>query len=105
MIVGHNRYKAVSQETITVDDTAGGKPLTSTKITPQVEYALCQVLTAAIRVTLDGTPPVAATTGFLFNTGEFFEVWGHGDLLALRAIRDTGTSGVLEVTYFGRGAA
>ena len=96
-------YRTKGREKIDVDDTAGGVSLDTTKITSAVVYAKLQCQVAIIRVTLDGTAPVAATTGFMFYPGDFFEVWGHDALKALRAIEESTTNGVLEVLYMGAG--
>lgn len=95
-------YTAIDRETIAVSNAV--KQLTAAKITNQVTYALCQVLTNAMRITFEGTDPAGATTGHLYTAGDFFEVWGHNDLKNLKAIRDS-ADGSLEVTYFGRASA
>jgi hypothetical protein len=101
-------YVPLDRERITIDDTSGGKSLTSTKLNGNLVYARVQVLTAAIRVTLDGTAPVATTTGELWNPAAatfdaIHELWGQA-MATFKAIRDTGSSGAIEVTYYGRPA-
>lgn len=95
-------YVPIDRETKTVDGTTGGVSLTASKLVPRVAYALCQCLGAAIRVTVDGTAPVGATTGVKFESGQFFELWGPS-MSAARFIRESTTSGSLEVIYFGKG--
>ena len=95
----------VARETVAVAGTAVG--LTSTAIKPtvktyDVEYAEIQVQTAQVRVTFEGTAPVAATTGEVWLPGTTKRVWGIGNLLAIRFIRESSTSASLEVTYWGR---
>ncbi len=96
-------YKNRGREAVTVDATAGGVALTATKYSSgeKATYAQIQVQTAPIRVTEDGTAPVGATTGLLFNIGDIFEVWGYEAISKLRMIRDGSVSAVAEVNYYG----
>ncbi len=100
-------YKNVARESLTVDSTAGGVPLTATKYTSSGQliatYVHCQVQAAAIRVTEDTTAPVAGGPGLLFNPGDIFEIWGADEIKAARFIREGSTSATLEVNYYGRG--
>ncbi len=104
-------YKVKDRESIAVSNTAIG--LTASKLKDSDgrlhTYAQIQVLpkkadgntAGQIRVTDDGTAPVAVTTGMLFNQGDIFEVWGADGLSNFKAIRETSTDGYLEVTYYG----
>lgn len=89
-------------EQITVDNTAGGVAMTTTKITPvgqpQAQYASCRLETAEIRYTLDGTAPTT-TVGTLLEIGDTLPIAGHDRLFKFRAIRTGATSGVLDCTY------
>ncbi len=94
-------FSCIGREAITVDATAGGKGFTSAKLTAKTVFARVQIQAAALRATYDGTAPVAATTGELRYPGDVFEVWGDADMAALRMIRESSTSAVAEVSYFG----
>jgi hypothetical protein len=97
-------YQGLARERLTVADTAVGFTAGTYKFEPTGKlaiYALCQVVTAPVRVCVKGTA-VASTAGTLFNVGDTFEVWGEEDLSGFNAIRETTTSGALEVTYFGK---
>jgi hypothetical protein len=89
-------------EQITVDNTAGGVAMTTTKITPvgqpQAQYASCRLETAEIRYTIDGTVPTT-TVGTLLEIGDTLPIAGHDRLFKFRAIRTGAVSGVLDCTY------
>lgn len=94
----HNQIEPVtSRQALTVDSTAGGVSLTvpSTAIA-----ARCRLETAQIRFTLDGTAP-ETTTGTLLEIGEMLELDSRAELTGFKAIRTGGTSGTLQVEYFG----
>ncbi len=103
-------YKVIGRENIAVGATAVG--FTASQLTVDVVYAMVQVLpkkadgntAGAIKCTeaKDATP-VAVTTGFLFNPGDIFDVWGNDALAAFLAIEETATAAYLEVVYYGRG--
>ncbi len=94
-------YKVKDREAITVAATAIG--LTSTKLVANNTYVVLQVQAAQIRYTLDGTDPVAETTGFIGYVGDLIEVWGKDAMTDLRMIRETSTSANVEVLYMGQG--
>jgi hypothetical protein len=95
----HRRnFDGQAYESKTVDATAGGVSLTSGTYSTR-RYALITVETAPVRFTVDGTAPVAATTGHLVNPGDIIKLDSNEDITAFRAIRETSTSGVLKVTY------
>lgn len=77
--------------------------LTPSKILASTRYAKCQVQTAPVRVTVDGTDPVGGSLGDLYNVGDIFEVWGQ-DMNTIKFIKDGSTSAVVEVDYQGGGA-
>lgn len=98
---------AKDSEQITVDATAGGKGFTAAKAVPEggaVIMAFCKVETAAIRINPKNAPVAGGAEGSpLMNPGDEFEVWGYSDLKNFKAIRETATSGLLNVLYFGQG--
>lgn len=84
-------------EQITVDNTVGGKALTSAK------YGTCKkanisVETAPIRFTIDGTAPTTSV-GHLLDVGDLLELDSNEDIAAFKAIRTTGTSATISCTY------
>lgn len=95
------QYKAQDRESITIADTAIG--FTASKITPTtnkdvIRQAVCTVETAQIRFTVDGTTPTVSI-GHPVEAGEAFTINGYDDIVAFRAIRTGGTSGLIQVTY------
>ena len=86
---------AISRERITVEGTGIGLTA-ATYLTFQ--FATLTVETAPIRLTLDGTAPVASTTGHLFRVDDVIELSGE-EIAKVKMIRDTGTSAAVEVTY------
>ena len=93
-------------EMITVADTAIGitstiyKPVTGKVAGAQPFYALVSVTGAGIRYTMDGTTPVATTTGHYLADGDSVMVSGFPAIMGLRMIRETSTSGLVAVTCF-----
>ena len=88
---------AKAYESVTVDNTAGGKPLTKYG---RNQYALISVETAQIRFTVDGTAPTT-TVGHVLNAGDILELDSLEDMKSFRAIRTGATSAVIHVTYSG----
>lgn len=95
--------EALDFEQVTVDATSGGVGLTSTKYapvgTPPMNQVRISVDTASIKITEDGTAPTASL-GDTFDAGDIFMVTGVNSLRKLRMIRTSGTSAVLNVTYY-----
>ena len=90
----------VARERLTVAATV--KTLTGSVYAPAsgpCTVALITVETAAIRVTLDGTDPVAGTTGHLVQAGQVIELNGHDEIRCFKAIREASTSAAIECTY------
>ena len=98
---------SLGREILVVDDTVGGVQLTPGK----ARHALISVegtaTTHDVRMTSDGTAPLAATVGILLAAGGVpFDWFMHplGDyakiLTNLKFIRVGGTSGKLQVEYF-----
>lgn len=88
-------------ETVTVAATAIGftdATIVETAGHPAATLAVCRLETAEIRVRYDGTAPTAAV-GTLVEIGDTITVTGSDVLRAFRAIRTTGTSGVLDCHY------
>lgn len=111
------RTSAIGRQTLTVDATAGGVGFTAANFsrvstgtgansgaTLDARCALItvdgDVETNDIRWTCDGTAPVAATTGHLLQAGDVLTLYGYGNILKFRAIREGGTNGTLQVTFF-----
>jgi hypothetical protein len=95
-------YRAVDFERLAVGSTV--VTLTATKLDPinggQVIGAFMTAETAQLRYRFDGGTVNAATNGHLLNSGDSFTIWGSDNLSQFKTIRSTGTSGVLQVTYF-----
>jgi hypothetical protein len=92
---------------MTISDTA--LPITAALHTPtsassqkyvghQPFYALINT-SAAIRYTLDGTTPVATTTGHLMAAGDTMMVYGKPAIMKMLMIREAGDS-VVAITCF-----
>jgi hypothetical protein len=100
----------MGSETLTIDDTAGGKALTASVYSVQAgntasqrniaKTALVSVEDNSIRVNLNPAVTVTATTnGHEFDNNDSF--WLEGaQIQNFRAIRVGGSSGVIRVTYF-----
>lgn len=93
---------AMGHETVTVDNTGGGKGFTASVITPTsgrpAQRAFLTLETASIRFTYDGTAPTT-TVGHLMNAGDVLVIEGIANVSAFRAIRTGSTSGALVCTY------
>lgn len=92
----------VGFEQVTVANAAIG--LTTSKILqgsghPQANYGECRLETAEIRYTIDGTTPTT-TVGTVMEPGDILQFLSSTDLLAFRAIRTGGTSGLLDCHYW-----
>jgi len=85
-IVGSHTAQAVSTSVVTVSAATGAKGI------------LLQAIDGDVRFTLDGTDPVAATTGFLLYDGHDPLVVDFGDnVTSLKFVSDAG--GACEVQY------
>ena len=94
----HRRnFDAQAFEKITVDNTVGGKALTSGTFGTR-RYAYIQVETAPMRFRIDGGAPTT-TDGHLVNPGDAIPLDSNEDITAFRAIRTTATNAVIQVTY------
>lgn len=99
---------AIAYETKTVSNTAVGFTLGSYSDvgTDDLDATIVflsvdgQAGTNDLRYTLDGTTPVAQTTGHLLQAGQTLTVYGHGNISKFRAIRDTSNDVKIHATYF-----
>lgn len=97
-------------ESVTVDNTAGGVRLTSTKYETfdatttarrQANLAFITVETAEIRFMYDPGTTVTSSEGHLAEPGDIIELQSISQLRNFRAIRTGIISATLKVTYFG----
>jgi hypothetical protein len=95
--------EALDFEQITVDATSGGVALTAAKYapagTPPMNLCRVSVDTASLKITEDGTAPTSSL-GDTFDAGDQFQIAGVNSLRKARFIRTTGTSAVINVTYY-----
>lgn len=84
------------RERLTVSNVAVG--LTAEKIASK-RYAMLRCIGNNLRVTFDGTTPVASTTGHPMLVGDVIELVGLTSLQQFKAIRDGGSDGSLECFY------
>ncbi len=96
-------YSVRDRETMATLTSSIG--FTAAKIPPAVTnvmYAVIQAVDADVRFTIDGTAPVAGSTGILLPQEGMIEVWGSTSLAAFRCINNVAASGAkLEVVYMG----
>jgi hypothetical protein len=91
----HLHTVAGSGASLTVDATAGGVQFAAAAIPTAAKYVRFQVQGQSVRMTTDGTAPVATTTGFLLTAGlPFYEI-SRQQALAAKFIREGGSSGVI----------
>lgn len=101
----------VGSETITVNDTAGGVAFTAETMqtalsgnyatTTFADLALITVEGNPVRWTINPDVTVTATTnGHVASVDDVLFVHGSQNLANFRAIRTTGSSGTLRITYF-----
>jgi hypothetical protein len=98
----------ISSEVLTVDATSGGVQfafLTGATGSQRSNFRMAHVVidTAEVRVTEDGTAPVATTTGKLVAVKGSFEIWGWDQLENLKFIREGSVSALAQVTFEGVG--
>lgn len=86
-----------AHESITVDNTSGGKSLTAATY-GQARIAFISVEDAQIRFTVDGTAPTT-TVGHIANSTDKFYLLSGNEITRFRAIRTGSTSGVVKVSY------
>lgn|GEM_PF-6485220 len=92
-----NRTVTGAAETLTVDNTVGGKALAS--IPADATGAMITLDGGDIRALWTGGAPTA-TDGHLVMFGDTIMLMTRADLLAFRAIRTTATNGTLTITYY-----
>lgn len=93
-------YETIAVSTAVVAPTAGN--ITSNQAGGFYKRAVkifMTVETNSIRVTWDGTTPVAATTGHLLTAGSSLTVIGEQNVSRLKMIRSTADATV-QVTYY-----
>jgi len=88
------------KEVITIDNTVGGKGLSTSKLTtaikPKEAYIFCE--TAQLRYYYDGSAPVAGS-GFPLNPFDTLRIKGLSNLINIRFIRTGGVSSKITVCY------
>ena len=89
-------FSATAYESITVDNTAGG--LTAVTYGDAVQ-ALITVESHPMRYRLDGTDPTD-TEGHLVDDGDTIVLTSAADIAGFSAIRTTGDSATIRVTYY-----
>jgi len=89
-------------EQITIDATAGGKGLTTGKLTTDIKpkEVIITVEDAQIVYMLDGSTTVTADIGHVANPFDTIVLKGHAQLNNFKAIRKGSTSANISVTYF-----
>lgn len=92
-----------AQETLTVSNSV--KTLTAATYKTgrhfDVQNCIITVEDAPIRFWATGASPVAATSGHLVNAGDKIQLTRQHSVENFKAIRDTGTDAVIQVTYEG----
>jgi len=98
--------EAAKYESITIDGTT--KTLTAINYKPttgpyngmEASSVLITVETKPIRFTVDGTTPVAATTGHLLQVGDTLHIEGFTDIKRAKFTEEAaGENGTIRVTY------
>lgn len=105
----------MNYEAITIDNTAGGIALSASEYITTANAAgsgvgatqrfhavsaFISVESQPIRWTVDGTAPVATTTGHKATDTDTITLNGIDAITKFRAIRDGGTNATIHVTYF-----
>jgi len=90
---------AIGRQRLTVSNTALTLTIPSDTNGRPANFALMTVETNPVRWTIDGTTPVAVTTGHKLNAGDALELRGQDNLASFKVIRDGAADAALEVTY------
>lgn len=89
---------------VTIDNTAGGIGLTSTKYAPTgrppASKGLCRLRTAEISYTFDRSTTVTTTVGVLLEIGDQLPLTTPEMIANFRGIRTGSTSGQLDCHYW-----
>jgi hypothetical protein len=94
-LIQYMKTIAGSGASLSVDDTEGGVQFAPAAIPDGTRVIRFQVQGQSVRMTTDGTAPVATTTGFLLTAGlPFYEI-SQQQALAAKFIREGGSSGVI----------
>lgn len=101
---------AYDSEAITIDSTAGGIGFTSSLINPtctncspgtsRASAAQCTLETGDIRISLITADAPTSSVGTYITAGQSFVIYGYANISVFKGIRVTGTSGLLNCTYF-----
>ena len=91
-----------ANETVTIDNTAGGITLTagthSVSGRPNAQVALLTLEAGQIRFTLDGTAPTT-TAGHIMDIGDVVTLKSSNEVRRWKGIRTGATSGTLIASY------
>jgi len=108
-VYGATTLRPVSYEAITIDNTLGGKSLTTAKYfnatTSRIlsDLAIVNLEAANVYYTVDGvTVPTTGGIGTLLYVGQSRTLTSFEQIQNFRAIRASGTSGVIKVEYYKR---
>jgi hypothetical protein len=100
-------FFAYTYENLTIDNTAGGIPFTSSKVTSTTGSANAVTFsiecsgggtTCPFRMTIDGTTPTTSV-GMRLDYGSIVTIYNRTSIIAFRGIREGATSAILNVTY------
>jgi len=101
MIVSHIAREQITVAAAVIGLDEGGTVITGNNL-PRLRYADLQVQGQQVRATFDGTDPVRATTGQLWNPGDLKRIWGVKNMKDLEMIRESATtSATVVVDYWG----
>ena len=85
-----------TDQTLTVDDTAGGKQFSA--FSANCKYVVLDVQVADVRVTYDGSPPTS-TNGHILFAGRSY-TWAVETARAAKFIEDTTTDATIHASEF-----
>ncbi len=102
---------AYAHESITVDSTAGGKALTAATYDTTLiangqvtnrrpKQAVVTVEDQNLRWAADPSTTVSSTVGHLAQAGDVITIEGYENIKNFRAIRSTGSSSNIRVTFY-----
>ena len=100
--------KVFASEELTVDASSGGVQfafLATATDEEKAAFRMAHIVIdgADVRVTEDGTAPVAGGPGKLVKEFGSFEIWGWRNLENLKLIQEAAVSALAEVTFEGTG--
>lgn len=110
MAVFNGMKQAFATERITVSNTAVGLTVdtynnagAAVDVRRRATGARVSIETAAIRFTEEGSTPVitgGSEVGALGNVNDVIYLDGYGAIAGFKAIRNTGTDGMIQVVYY-----